>query len=118
MEFHEEISKQRAKIINKLIGGIKGSKKTTKKDILGDVFTGPKSITGGSYKMSDNINHCKPSSSGMSECDACKLRKSSEKITEQEKCKFFKKATREDRCQFETFKEYCWSTEAQDDAKG
>ena len=72
-------------------------------------------ITGG-MGMGDT-NHCKLDSGGLSGCDATKIKKTSEKHTCQKKCKYYKKASRSARCIFETFGEYCWSTEAQDDNK-
>lgn len=61
-------------------------------------------------------NLCVLDSGGMSECSATSIKESHVKLTTQEKCPFFKKAKFASRCRFETFKQFCWSTEAQDDA--
>lgn len=66
--------------------------------------------------MADKINHCKTTGSTMSECTACKLKRG-EKVESQKKCHYYMKASFKDRCCFETFGEYCWSTDAQDEAK-
>lgn len=64
-----------------------------------------------------NKNHC-VLTGGMSICDTTSLRKKEEKIKCQEECEFFIKASFDSRCMFEVYGEYCWSTKAQDKAKG
>lgn len=77
-------------------------------------------IMGGIQSMSDTkINHCIPNGTGgMSVCAACKLRDSSKKVDSQKLCDFYDKARFHERCCYETFGEYCWSTKAQDAQKG
>jgi hypothetical protein len=52
----------------------------------------------------------------MAGCSATDLN-DNEKIAAQKKCPFYKKASFQERCQFETFEEFCWCVEAQKDAK-
>jgi hypothetical protein len=76
-----------------------------------------KNISTGGGGMS-NINHCVPSQGGMSKCDATSLRTSQQKFATQEMCTFYQKAQFEPRCMWEVHEEYCWSIQAQDQAKG
>ena len=71
---------------------------------------------GGSNSMAD-INHCRNGMSGMSGCDATNIKKDSEKIESQKKCKFYKKSSCNNECLFETFGEFCWCVDAQQDSK-
>ena len=65
----------------------------------------------GGCTMGD-VNHC-VISGVMSVCSATNLRIKEDKLNTQEKCKYFIKASYEQRCMWETFEEYCWSIKAQ-----
>lgn len=84
---------------------------------------------GNKYNLIDNAplrrltgmkpnNLCKLDGGGMSGCEATLIKKKSEKFLKQKDCPFFQEAGHESRCMFESFEKFCWSTEAQSDAKG
>ena len=67
---------------------------------------------------STSINHCQLGGSGdMSGCYACHYSDDKSKIQCQRACNFFIKSSSHERCMWETYGEFCWSTKAQDDKK-
>ena len=67
--------------------------------------------------MSQRINHCQLNGGGNSTCYACHYNDDKSKIQCQKACNFFRKASFNERCMWETFGEFCGSTKAQDDKK-
>lgn len=101
-------------ILGKLLGNLnKQDKVIIKKD---EYKHGGKPIMPIIPTTKEAINHCLVDSL-MSICDATNLRNSNEKYEAQKKCDHFMKATQEDRCMFEVYKEYCWNHKAQIAAK-
>ena len=67
---------------------------------------------------STTVNHCQLGGSGdMSGCYACHYSDDKSKIQCQRACDFFIKSSSHERCMWETYGEFCWSTKAQDDKK-
>jgi hypothetical protein len=67
---------------------------------------------------SQTINHCQlGGAGGMAGCYACHYDDTKSKVQCQRACHFFEKSRFHERCMWETYEEYCWSTKAQDAKK-
>jgi hypothetical protein len=112
-----KLTEAEKKILNKTFDKFKNSsykfKERSPRQRQFEKFVYEENIAGGP-KMVNPANLCKNGT--MAGCSATDLN-DNEKIAAQKKCPFYKKASFQERCQFETFGEFCWCVEAQKDAK-